>query len=276
LALGAKEVDAASIDLRTGSSTNAAGPGAQFAAEGADRFLRLRDPSHQVRTMIWPRFSLGFRRWSASTAVLGVLAGGGCVMAGVYTAPGGERNRTPESPPAPRASNTVAAPGRADGAISPTGCAPAALQLIELVNAYRAENGLRAIPASPSLCTVAAAHTRDLAEAAPHAQAGCNLHSWSGRGDWTPCCYTPDHAEAACMWNKPRELTEYQGYGYENAAQGTATPAEALQSWRSSAPHDAVILNRGAWASRSWRAIGADVHGGYALLWFGEEADPAQ
>jgi hypothetical protein len=37
-----------------------------------------------------------------------------------------------------------------------------------------------------------------------------------------------------------------------------------------------VILNRDIWSSRPWRAIGADVYGGYALLWFGEEPDPAR
>lgn len=156
-----------------------------------------------------------------------------------------------------------------------TGCSPPALELIGLVNAYRAENGLPPIPASPSLCTVAAAHTRDLADHAPHAQPGCNLHSWSDQGDWTPCCYTRDHARAECMWNKPAELTGYRGNGYENAS-GGSTPDEALRSWRSSPAHDAVILHRDIWSSRSWRAIGADVYGGYALLWFGEEPDPAR
>src|SRR5687768_3750267 len=39
-----------------------------------------------------------------------------------------------------------------------TGCSAAAIELIGLVNDYRADNGLPAIPASPSLCTVAAAH----------------------------------------------------------------------------------------------------------------------
>jgi uncharacterized protein YkwD len=157
-----------------------------------------------------------------------------------------------------------------------TSCSTSALQLINLVNAYRAGSGLPAIPASPSLCTVASAHVRDLAEHAPHARPGCNLHSWSDKGGWAPCCYTPDHSQAACMWNKPRELTRYSGNGFENAASGVTTPDEALRTWRSSPSHDAVILSRDTWRSHPWRAIGADVYGGFAVLWFGEEADPAR
>lgn len=157
----------------------------------------------------------------------------------------------------------------------PSGCTEIGLELIELVNAYRMDNGLPAIPASSSLCTVAAAHTRDLAENAPHTEAGCNLHSWSARGDWTPCCYTPDHAAARCMWDKPRELTDYPGNGYENAFAGSSDPHLALVGWQGSPAHDDVILNRGIWADRPWRALGADVHDGFAVLWFGHEDDPA-
>lgn len=221
--------------------------------------------------MIWRRSPFCVRRWSALAGVLGVLSGG-CVVAGGYWTPG-EREGTPS---APRAVSTDAQSTRPLGAIPLAACSPAGLQLIEMVNAYRTERGLSAIPASPSLCTVAATHTRDLAEHAPHAAAGCNLHSWSARGNWTPCCYTEDHAQSACMWRKPGELTRYRGFGFENSAAGVSSPDEALQLWRMSPEHDAVILNRGTWTSYPWRAIGADVHGGFALLWFGKEPDPVQ
>lgn len=157
----------------------------------------------------------------------------------------------------------------------PSGCAASAITLIDLVNAYRAENGLPAIPASSSLCTVAATHTRDLAEHHPDT-GSCNLHSWSDQGSWTPCCYTPDHAQATCMWNKPRELSSYPGNGYENAFAGSDDPATALEAWKHSAGHNAVILNQDIWADHPWGALGADIHGGYAVLWFGEEPDPAR
>lgn len=158
----------------------------------------------------------------------------------------------------------------------PTGCSAVGLELIRLVNEYRADNGLPAIAASPSLCVVSSTHTRDLADNSPHtAPGGCNMHSWSDRGSWSPCCYTPDHAAASCMWDKPRELTVYPGNGYENAYRGSSDPAAALAGWMGSSGHNDVILNRGIWASQPWRALGADVHDGFAVLWFGREVDPA-
>ena len=154
-------------------------------------------------------------------------------------------------------------------------CSAEALRLIDLVNAYRAENDLPAIPASPSLCAVGATHVDDLSAHPRDESAGCNLHSWSEFGDWTPCCYTPDHAEAQCMWDKPRELGPYPGNGYENAASGVTSAEEALAGWQSSPGHNDVILNQDVWAAYPWGAIGAGFAGGYSVLWFGVEADPA-
>ena len=160
-----------------------------------------------------------------------------------------------------------------DAPASVAGCAPSALELIRLVNEYRATNSLPAIPASPSLCRVASAHTRDLAANPP--EGSCNLHSWSTEGSWGACCYTADHAAAQCMWDKPRELTDYPGNGYENAYRGSNDPRAALSGWMGSGGHNDVILNRGIWATHPWLAIGADIHEGYAVLWFGEQNDPA-
>jgi uncharacterized protein YkwD len=157
----------------------------------------------------------------------------------------------------------------------PEGCSADAIELINLVNVYRGENGLPAIPASPSLCEVSTLHVHDLSDNSPHTQpGGCNLHSWSDQGPWSPCCYTPDHAQAQCMWDKPTELTVYPGYGYENAASGVGSPAQALDLWKSSQGHNEVILNLGIWTNHPWQAIGADVYQGYSVLWFGEQVDP--
>ena len=145
-----------------------------------------------------------------------------------------------------------------------------------MLNDYRAENGLAPIPASSSLCVVGDFHVQDLANEAPHAAASCNLHSWSDAGAWSGCCYTSDHAAAQCMWDKPRELTAYPGNGYENAAGGGGSlgPAEALDLWKGSPGHNAVMLNEGTWANLTWNAVGVGISGGYAVLWFGEENDP--
>ena len=197
-------------------------------------------------------------------------------------APDADPNAPDADPNAPDADPNVlpmtadAAPGAPD-AVTVTGCSANAIELIGLVNAYRAENALPAIPASPSLCLVGDTHANDIVDNAPNAPANCNLHSWSDQGSWTACCYTSDHAQAQCMWDKPRELTTYTGNGYENSAftSGTMTPTQALNQWKGSAGHNAVILNQGIWANQNWQALGAGFRNGHANLWFGSSVDPA-
>ena len=147
-------------------------------------------------------------------------------------------------------------------------------EIVDLLNDYRAQNGLSAVPCSPSLMVVADTHVHDLDENQPHAVANCNLHSWSDQGTWSACCYTADHAQAQCMWDKPRELTVYTGNGYENAAAGASSPSAAITMWKNSSAHNAVMLNEGIWASHPWKAVGAALYQGYAVLWFGEQTDP--
>lgn len=150
--------------------------------------------------------------------------------------------------------------------------------LVELVNEYRQLKGLPAIPESTSLNMVAQAHVNDLQNNSP-VGGSCNLHSWSDQGGWTPCCYTADHAQKACMWQKPAEITAevYTGYGYEIATYttGTMTTESALNNWINSPGHLDLILNRKTWQNRPWSAIGVATSEQYAVIWFGEEADPA-
>ena len=150
--------------------------------------------------------------------------------------------------------------------------------IAEAVNHYRASKGLSRLPLSSSLTRVAQAHLADL-EANYRGGGRCNMHSWSDRGNWSSCCYTPDHAEAACMWEKPKEISGglYQSAGYEIVAHYSApiTPALALELWRESPGHLAMVLNRGTWADNTWRAMGAAIGRHYAVVWFGESPDPA-
>ena len=146
--------------------------------------------------------------------------------------------------------------------------------LSEVINNYRVENGLPAIPISASLTIVAKAHARDLTEnQAVHDE--CNLHSWSDEGSWSACCYTPDHTQAECMWNKPNELTNYLSAGYEIALYSNLefTANQALIWWQSSEGHHDVILNRDIWAEVEWNAMGTAIYEGYAIVWFGREID---
>lgn len=147
-------------------------------------------------------------------------------------------------------------------------------KLYELLMKYRQEKGLQRIPISKSLTIVAQTHAKDLQDNFTF-QRNCNMHSWSNKGKWSACCYTSDHSQASCMWNKPRELTTYNGNGYEIAHGGRnylATPETALESWKHSAGHNAVIINEGIWKNK-WNAIGIGMLGSFAVVWFGNEVD---
>ncbi len=151
-------------------------------------------------------------------------------------------------------------------------------ELFRLINEYRKQKGLAPVPLSRNLTYVAKLHAQDLAENHPYGKR-CNLHSWSDQGIWSPCCYTEDHAEAACMWNKPSEVSNYPGYGYE-IAYWTNEPLsqvnfakKALAGWKRSLPHNIVMVNQGAWHKKRWNAMGVGIYKGYACVWFGEEED---
>jgi uncharacterized protein YkwD len=149
-------------------------------------------------------------------------------------------------------------------------------RLVNAINSYRRSKGLPAVAATVSLTTVARTHAADLAIRRP-ANGRCNMHSWSSGGKWTGCCYTSDHRQAACMWKKPRELTQYQGDGFEVSAGSsgsTITAESALSLWQRSSGHNQVIINAGMW-KRPWRAFGVGIYGGYAVAWFGNAVDPA-
>lgn len=148
------------------------------------------------------------------------------------------------------------------------------LKLYNLITDYRRSNNLPDIPISPNLTRVAKLHVRDLTENNP-VTAKCNLHSWSNKGPWKPCCYTSGHQQAKCMWDKPRELSRYRGNGYEIAFyHSNAVRAEdALKGWKSSSGHNDVILNSGIWKNITWKAVGIGIEGMYGVVWFGMEPD---
>ena len=148
------------------------------------------------------------------------------------------------------------------------------LNLYNLVNSYRKQNGLADISLSKNLCYVAKLHVNDLQYNRPDT-ANCNLHSWSDQGDWLECCYGPDIFNNSCMTSKPKELTAYPGKAYEIAFWESvdASPAIVLDLWKSSSASNEMILNKGIWKDTPWKACGVGVLKGYAVLWFGPEAD---
>ena len=151
-------------------------------------------------------------------------------------------------------------------------------KLYEKIMEYRASKGLGLIPLSGSLTIVAQTHVKDLKINNPTNNL-CNMHSWSSNGSWSSCCYTSDHKQASCMWNKPKELTSYLGSGYEIAfgsSNAKITAEDALNGWKNSSGHNAVIINQGIWANNIWKAIGIGITDGYAVVWFGEDLDYAE
>lgn len=170
-------------------------------------------------------------------------------------------------------------------AIEPNGClSEAEVELAQLINNYRNENGLPSVPISQSLTAVAQWHVIDLHENIPDTGSdhgfACNMHSWSGAQPtlWSAVCYTSDHQYAQGMWNKPREITSnvYWGNGFENAygSIGQASATGSFNSWTNSPPHDAVILETGIWDGMNFPAMGVGIYEHHAVLWFGDQADP--
>ena len=152
-------------------------------------------------------------------------------------------------------------------------------RLYKLINEYRAEDDLPWITLSSSLCYVAGAHAWDLHVNRPD-QGKCNMHSWSDEGPWSSCCYTDDHDEAECLWTKPAELTDYNGFDYQIAYFKSMTAEEhndiafaALEGWKESPGHDHMIMNRYGWKRMHWRSMGVGIFGNYVVVWFGEEHD---
>ena len=176
----------------------------------------------------------------------------------------------PVQPPAAIAKQRECSPSQilTAQACAGDGIEPEEQRLYELITQYRDRNGLPRISLAPSLNLVANRHVQDLGK-----NIGTLTHGWSN------CPYNAgDRASYPCMWEAPQRLgTPYPGFGYENAywSSARATANSALQSWQGSSAHNAVILNQGIWQDNDWQALGIGIYGSYAVLWFGEEVDPA-
>jgi hypothetical protein len=145
--------------------------------------------------------------------------------------------------------------------------------LYSLIMAHRAEQGKPDIALSKSLTYVAQLHVRDLS--ANKVSPPYTLHSWSKNGPWEGVRYTANHRHARLMWNKPKELTNYPGDGFEItfAKKGGASAKAAFDSWKSQKSVEAIMVNSGNWETIHWRAIGVGIHGDYAVIWFGDRED---
>lgn len=149
-------------------------------------------------------------------------------------------------------------------------------KVYELMMAYRKSKGLDPIPLSAKLTMVAQAHAKDLVNQYTFkVDNKCNPHSWSKKGKWTSCCYTSDHKQAKCMWDKPKEIAGYASPGYEIAyySSSGAKAFEGLEGWKKSPGHNPLIVNEGTWEKAKWKAVGIGFEGEYGVVWFGELED---
>lgn len=151
-------------------------------------------------------------------------------------------------------------------------------ELYEIIMEYRSSKKLPQIPFSAKLTKVAQTHAKDLAQQYNFdTDSKCNPHSWSKKGDWTSCCYTSDHKQAQCMWDKPREIANYEGDGYEIAYYHSvgAKAKPALEGWQKSKGHNPLLVNLGMWKEIEWKGLGVGIFENYAVVWFGRINDPS-
>ena len=197
-------------------------------------------------------------------------------------------NNTPSTVVTPNASNNAAntvtqvssEETRVIDALKAMGVSEKEAKLYYIINAYRESKGLQKLSFSKSLTIVARTHVSDSNTYTPEKQRDSrgmqgNLHSWSNHGSWTPLVYTSDDEYAANMWSKPRELTSYTGNGYEISSwnSGNITPEGALDLWKNSSGHNAVMTTQGNWSDL--KTMGVAIDGKYAHVWFGSDSDPA-
>ncbi|HET9487236.1 MAG TPA: CAP domain-containing protein [Chryseosolibacter sp.] len=141
---------------------------------------------------------------------------------------------------------------------------------------YRKSKGLPPIALSAKLTQVAQVHARDLANNYKFdPENKCNPHSWSKKGEWSSCCYTSDHKQAKCMWDKPKEISGYNSAGYEMAyySSSGANAIEGLDGWKKSPSHNPMMINEGIWKQVTWKGIGIGIYKEYGIVWFGELED---
>jgi len=143
-----------------------------------------------------------------------------------------------------------------------------------LINEYRSKFNQSSIPLSKSLSWVARLHAQDLFHYEPNMNP-CTDYSWSNQGRWSPCCYQIKDPDYSCMHNKPSEITNYTGKGYELVYWGNTDikPKQPFEMWTAYHTTRSMIIGADKWEDFDWKAIGIAIYEGYAIVWFGTEVD---
>jgi hypothetical protein len=147
--------------------------------------------------------------------------------------------------------------GRADAAAYD----PEEIQFLELINGYRADNGLKALLLSDTLAVAAEHHSQDMARYSYFA------HN-TAASSYYEAGYQP--------WDRmEKEGYKYNTYKGENIAAGYESAEEAFRAWRNSPSHNQAMLDG------RYRVIGiarindpGSVHGWHWTTDFGGVLDP--
>jgi hypothetical protein len=151
----------------------------------------------------------------------------------------------------------------------------AELNFSESINKFRRENRMSEIPLSTSLSFVAKTHVADLQLNRPDTSI-CTTASWSDKGIWKSCCYNSYIHRPECMWEKPKELSNYPFRGYEIVyfEENLLQPDMVADLWFSVPEVVDFILGKGAHSDKKWAAMGVGIGENYLSLWMGQRTDP--
>ncbi|HEX8247318.1 MAG TPA: CAP domain-containing protein [Pyrinomonadaceae bacterium] len=136
-------------------------------------------------------------------------------------------------------------------------------ELFRLINEYRAQNKLPPLVSSDALSLVANRHLLDL-----------NINVKFLTHGWSNCPYDiKNQSTWNCVSGAPKMLgVRYDGNGYENLYRNlntVATPPLALEAWKKSETHNALILNLSIFKNLKWDGIGIAISSNYAAIWVG-------
>jgi hypothetical protein len=148
------------------------------------------------------------------------------------------------------------------------------LQLSEAINKYRTKNKLGELQLSPSLSFVAKTHLNDIRLNSKDEQ-GCNLNSWSDKGNWKPCCFNAKLKSMDLMTSKPSEITDFRGKGFEIviAAKKGISTKDLVGLWFNAQTTQDFLMNAGKWSNHSWQSIGVSIYKNFASIWASEMPD---
>lgn len=147
-------------------------------------------------------------------------------------------------------------------------------QLFESINIFLTENGKKPLQLSKSLSYVAKVHINDLQQNHPDTSI-CMLSSWSDKGEWTPCCYNAYVHDPDCMWDKPKELTNFKYRGYEIALffEEEFNADTVMQLLYSSNRVLDMLLTKGDYLSKKWVCMGIGINDNYTSIWLAQRSD---